>query len=98
MPNESSPLDRYLIRLTPAWRRRRFAEEVMHSVVLSRLRKTYKAKEAKPVDLLQWLADTAPSRERNVTKFVERLMRMNLAAMHTTSSVRFIKIRNKQGG
>ncbi|KAK8037959.1 hypothetical protein PG994_014726 [Apiospora phragmitis] len=77
----------YLIRLTPAWRRRKFAEEVMHSVVLARLRKNYKAKEAKPVDLLQWLAETAPSRERNVTKTVERLMGMNLAAIHKTSSV-----------
>ncbi|KAK7953788.1 cytochrome P450 [Apiospora saccharicola] len=77
----------YLIRLTPVWRRQKFAEELMHSVVLARLRKTYKAKEAKPVDLLQWLADTAPSRERSVTKFVERLMRMNLAAMHTTTSI-----------
>ncbi|KAK8012516.1 cytochrome P450 [Apiospora marii] len=77
----------YLIRLTPVWRRRKFAEELMHSVVLARLRKTYKAKEAKPVDLLQWLADTAPSRERNVTKFVERLMRMNLEAIHTTTSI-----------
>ncbi|KAK8065907.1 hypothetical protein PG997_012654 [Apiospora hydei] len=80
-------LKSYLIRLTPAWRRRKFAEEVMHSAVLARLRKTYKAKEAKPVDLLQWLAETAPSRERNVTTTVERIMGMNLAAMQGTSSI-----------
>ena len=66
----------------------------MHSAVLARLRAQYKAKEAKPVDLLQGLADTAPSRERNVTKTVERLMGMNLAAIHTTSSVSFICIYN----
>ncbi|KAK8034584.1 cytochrome P450 [Apiospora rasikravindrae] len=77
----------YLIRLTPAWRRRKFAEEVMHSAVLERLRKTYKAKEAKPVDLLQWLAETAPSRERNVIITVERIMGMNLAAIYDTSSI-----------
>jgi len=65
----------------------------MHSVVLARLRKIYKAKEAKPVDLRQWLADTAPSRERSVTKFVQRLMRMNLAAIHTTTSVRPAKFK-----
>ncbi|KAK8002967.1 hypothetical protein PG989_002686 [Apiospora arundinis] len=76
----------YLIRLTPAWRRRKHAEELMHSAVLARLRAKYKAKEAKPADLLQGLADTAPSRERNVSKTVERLMGMNLAAIHTTSS------------
>ncbi|KAK7967159.1 cytochrome P450 [Apiospora aurea] len=77
----------YLIRLTTAWRRRKFAEEVMHGAVLARLRKIYKTKEAKPVDLLQWLAETAPSRERNVTTTVERIMGMNLAAMQGTSSI-----------
>ena len=62
----------------------------MQSVVLARLRAKYKAKEDKPADLLQGFADTAPSRERTVTKTVERVMEINLAAIHTTSSVSFV--------
>jgi hypothetical protein len=44
--------------------------------------------EDKPNDFLQWLIDAADNEHRNVLDLTQRMLVINLAAIHTTSFVR----------
>ncbi|KAI1843743.1 hypothetical protein JX266_010002 [Neoarthrinium moseri] len=77
----------YAVRFTPCWRKRKLTEDLMKDEVLQRLQLSHKVK-GKPNDLLQWIVDASPVKERTVKNIVERIMGLNVAAIHTTTSVR----------
>ncbi|KAK6082951.1 sulfite reductase flavoprotein component [Seiridium cupressi] len=76
----------YAVRVTPSWRRRKLAEELMKDEIIMRLRVSHKDKD-KPNDLLQWIVDASPAKERTVKDIAERIMGLNVAAIHTTTSL-----------
>ncbi|KAK9425888.1 putative Cytochrome P450 [Seiridium unicorne] len=76
----------YAVRVTPSWRRRKVAEELMKDEIIMRLRVSHKGKD-KPNDLLQWVVDASPAKERTVKDIAERIMGLNVAAIHTTTSL-----------
>ncbi|KAI1880798.1 hypothetical protein JX265_001038 [Neoarthrinium moseri] len=77
----------YAVQLTPCWRKRKLTEDLMKDEVLQRLQLSHKVK-GKPNDLLQWIVDASPVKERTVKNIVERILGLNVAAIHTTTSVR----------
>ncbi|KAH6912145.1 cytochrome P450 [Coprinopsis sp. MPI-PUGE-AT-0042] len=42
--------------------------------------------EGRPNDMISWLMDTAPAKLKNLQDFTHRLIQINFAAIHTTSS------------
>ncbi|KAK9788249.1 putative Cytochrome P450 [Seiridium cardinale] len=76
----------YAVRVTPSWRRRKVAEELMKDEIIMRLRVSHKGKN-KPNDLLQWIVDASPAKERTVNDIAERIMGLNVAAIHNTTTL-----------
>jgi len=66
---------------------RKQARELMGPTILKRLDATWKDGE-KPNDMIQFLIDSAPDVERTMPKIVERMMALNMASIHTTTTVR----------
>jgi hypothetical protein len=60
----------------------------MKDEIIARLRVSHKGKD-KPNDLLQWIVDASPAKERTVKDIAERIMGLNIAAIHTTTAVGF---------
>jgi hypothetical protein len=58
----------------------------MKDEIIKRLRMSHKIKD-KPSDLLQWIVDASPDKERTVKAISERIMGMNIAAIHMTTAV-----------
>jgi len=59
----------------------------MGPIVQKRLDATWKDGE-KPNDMIQFLIDSASDAERTMPQIVERMMFLNMASIHTTTSVR----------
>ncbi|KAK5110944.1 hypothetical protein LTR62_005482 [Meristemomyces frigidus] len=70
--------------LTPAYRSKKKCEGMIGGYITKRLRET-DAGAAKAQDMLQWLIDTAPPEERTMPQLNERLLALNVAAIHTTT-------------
>ncbi|KAK4555002.1 hypothetical protein LTR86_007768 [Recurvomyces mirabilis] len=74
----------YVAYLTPAYRSKKKCEKMIGGYIEERLKAT-NAGEAKTQDMLQWLIDSAPPEERTMPQLNERLLALNVAAIHTTT-------------
>ncbi|KAK3071451.1 hypothetical protein LTR53_008591 [Teratosphaeriaceae sp. CCFEE 6253] len=72
------------VYLTPAYRSKKRCEGMVGAYIQQRLDATDNGKPARQ-DMLQWLIDTAPEIERTVPQLNERLLSLNVAAIHTTT-------------
>lgn len=75
----------YFVYLTPAYRTKKRTEQIIGPYIAQRLAETDAGKTEKRSDMLQWLIDSAPPVERTVPQLVERLLALDVAAIHTTT-------------
>ncbi|KAH9827353.1 Cytochrome-P450 [Teratosphaeria destructans] len=69
---------------TPAYRLKKKAETCIGAYIAERLKATDSG-EAERRDMLQFLIDDAPAVERTAPQLVERLLALDVAAIHTTT-------------
>jgi hypothetical protein len=78
----------FVIKLTPFPKMQKRALELMGPTVQKRLDTTWEDEEEKPNDMIQFLIDSATDIDRTMPRIVERMMALNMASIHTTTSVR----------
>ncbi|KAF2768435.1 cytochrome P450 [Teratosphaeria nubilosa] len=70
---------------TPAYKLKKKAERCIGAYVAERLKATGSPGEVPRKDMLQFLIDDAPAVERTAPQLVERLLALDVAAIHTTT-------------
>ncbi|KAK5708882.1 hypothetical protein LTR17_020287 [Elasticomyces elasticus] len=70
--------------LTPAYRSKKRCEGMVGEYIQQRLDATDSGKVERQ-DMLQWMIDTAPAVERTMPQLNERLLALQVAAIHTTT-------------
>ncbi|TKA77302.1 hypothetical protein B0A55_04341 [Friedmanniomyces simplex] len=73
-----------VVGVTPAYRSKKRCERMVGGYIEERLRATDGGK-VETQDMLQWLIDSAPAEERTMVQLNERLLGLQVAAIHTTT-------------
>ncbi|RKK06614.1 hypothetical protein BFJ68_g16544 [Fusarium oxysporum] len=74
-----------LVKFLPVMKYRRKGYEFLKDFIQERLDGKLDENGNRPDDLVQWLIDAAPPIEKNVPMLSERVMALNVAAIHTTT-------------